>query len=48
VLEEFEERMDTEVRRQEKIDRVDIYPKEENTGYAIVNSHNFKSIFIQE
>ena len=26
----------------------DIYPKEENTGYAIVNSHNFKPIFTQE
>jgi len=48
VLEEFEERMDTEVRRQEKIDRADIYSKGENTGYATVNSHNFKSIFIQE
>ena len=26
----------------------DIYPKGENTGYAIVNSHNFKPIFTQE
>ena len=26
----------------------DIYPKEENTGYVIVNSHNFKPIFTQE
>ena len=25
-----------------------IYPKGENTGYAIVNPHNFKSIFTQE
>ena len=26
----------------------DIYPKGRNTGYATVNSHNFKSIFTQE
>ena len=26
----------------------DIYPKGENTGYATVNSHNFKPIFTQE
>jgi len=26
----------------------DVYPKEENTSYAIVNSHNFKPIFTQE
>jgi len=25
-----------------------IYPKEGNTGYATVNPHNFKLIFIQE
>ena len=28
--------------------RWDVYPKEGNTGYAIVNSHNFKPIFTQE
>jgi len=26
----------------------DAYPKEENTGYATVNPHNFKPIFTQE
>ena len=26
----------------------DIYPKEGNTGYTIINSHNFKPIFTQE
>ena len=26
----------------------DIYPKERNTGYTIINSHNFKPIFTQE
>ena len=25
-----------------------VYPKKENTGYTIVNSHNFKPIFTQE
>jgi len=28
--------------------RWDIYPKGGNTGYTIVNSHNFKPIFTQE
>jgi len=26
----------------------DVYPKRENTGYAIVNSHNFKPIFTRQ
>ena len=26
----------------------DVYPKEGNTSYAIVNPHNFKPIFTQE